>query len=74
MIPRQEALPLTRSGCVIEAAELSVPVFVEGAGACRQLWFRWQASCGATEPDGRSSHAELAVDRGMRVHLCGSAS
>ena len=70
MIPRQELLPLTSSGCVIEAAELSVPVFVEGAGKSWQSWFTWTASCGAMQPDGRSSHPELAVDRGMRTHVC----
>jgi hypothetical protein len=74
MIPRQESLPLTTSGCVIEPLELRVPVFVECARPRQQSWFRWQASCGAAELVGRSSHPELAVDRGMRVHICGAAS
>ncbi len=72
MIPRQEPLPFVASGCVIEASELQVPVFVEGAGTRTQSWFRWSASCGAVQGgDQRSSHPDLAVERGVRTHVCG---
>lgn len=79
MIPRQELLPLTSSGCVIAASEQLVPVYIEvPGGPCvksAQAWYRWVASCGAAQVEGqRSSHPDLAVDRGLRTHVCGVAS
>lgn len=71
MIPRQEPLPLTIAGCVITAGLLQERIYVEGRGLSLQSWYRWMASCGAEQdPEQRSSHPDLAVERGLSSHVC----